>query len=75
MVRDSISNEGMATLRSFVCLAMRFGCLLLMIPGESSRELKHTVEAEMIYHAVKKDKIKNKKNMLTILVFIPITYP
>lgn len=74
MVRDRISNEGMATMRSFVCLAMGFGCLLLMIPGQSSRELKLTVEAEMIYHAVKKDKIK-KKNMLTILVFIPITYP
>lgn len=74
MVRDRISNEGMVTLRSFVCLAMGFGCLLLMIPGESSRELKLTVEAEMIYHAVKKDKIK-KKTMLTILVFIPITYP
>lgn len=60
MVRDRISNEGMATMRSFVCLAIWFGCLLLMIPGQSSRELKLTVEAEMIYHAVKKDKIKKK---------------
>lgn len=60
MVRDRISNEGMVTLGSFVYLAMGLGCLLLMIPGQSSRELKLTVEAEMIYHAVKKDKIKKK---------------